>query len=51
MNFGPGHPFVATGLQNYAALLQETGRDYLVMMMEARAKAIRNKHAEANPVQ
>ena len=42
-------PGVATSLENYAALLRETGRDTKAEEMEARAKAIRAKHAEENP--
>ncbi len=42
---GPEHPHVATSLENYAALLRETGRDAEATKMEARAKAIRAKHA------
>ena len=48
---GPEHPDVALGLENYAALLRNTGRDDLATMMELRAKAIRTKHAQANPVE
>ena len=39
----------ATTLENYAALLHETGRSAEANKMEARAKAIRAKHAEENP--
>ncbi len=46
---GPEHPDVAQGLENYAALLRETGRGAEATKMEARAKAIRAKHAEQNP--
>ena len=46
---GPEHPLVATSLENYAALLRETGRNAEANEMEARAKAIRAKHAEENP--
>ncbi len=51
---GPKHPDVATALENYAALLRETGRHTEATMMEAakmeaRARAIRAKHAEQNP--
>ncbi len=46
---GPDHPDVAQSLENYAALLRETGRSAEAKEMEARAKAIRAKHAEENP--
>ncbi len=63
---GPGHPDVATSLNNlaalyqtqgrygeaeplYAVLLRTTGRSDEAERMEARAKVIRAKHAEANP--
>ncbi len=46
---GPEHPHVAQSLENYAALLRETGRDAEATKMEARAEAIRAKHAEQNP--
>jgi tetratricopeptide (TPR) repeat protein len=48
---GPDHPNVATNLGNYAALLRKIGRDEGAAEMEARAKVIRAKHAEQNPVQ
>ncbi len=48
---GPEHPHVATSLENYAGLLRETGREDRAEEMEARAKAIRAKHTEPNPVQ
>ncbi len=38
-------------LENYAALLRVTARVDEAERMEARAKAIRAKHAEANPAQ
>ncbi len=38
------------GLENYAALLRKTGRGAEAKRLEARAKAIRAKHAEENPV-
>ncbi len=41
---GPDHPDVATSLENYAALLRETGRVDEAAEMEARAKAIRAKY-------
>ncbi len=47
---GPEHPDVAQGLENYAALLRKTGRSDEAARMEARAKAIRAKRAEQNPV-
>ncbi len=47
---GPDHPDVATSLENYAALLRETGRGEEAKEMEVRAKAIRAKHAQDNPV-
>ena len=43
---GPDHPHVAT---SFAALLRETGRATEATEMEARAKAIRAKHAKQNP--
>ena len=46
---GPEHPYVADNLENYAALLRETGRTTEAAQMEARAKAIRAKHAKKNP--
>ncbi len=42
---GAEHPYVARILQNYAALLRQTGRSTEAENMEARAKAIRAKHA------
>ncbi len=42
---GPNHPHVATTLENYAALLWETGRICEANKVEARAKAIRGKRA------
>ncbi len=47
---GPEHPHVATSLEGYAALLRQTERANESEKMEARAKAIRTKHVEANPV-
>ncbi len=41
---GPEHPDVAKSLENYAALLRETGRADEAAEMEARAKAIRAKY-------
>ncbi len=40
---------MATNLENYAVLLRKTGRDIEAAKLEARAKAIRAKHAEQNP--
>ena len=42
---GPDHPHLATSLENYAGLLHETGRSAEATEMEARAEAIRAKHA------
>ncbi len=42
---GPDQSLVATSLENYAALLRETQRTANAEEMEARAKAIRAKHA------
>ncbi len=47
---GAEHPLVAQSLENYAALLRKTGRDIEAVKLEARAKAIRAKHTEQNPV-
>ena len=41
--------YEARGLENYANLLRKTGRGPEALKMEARAKAIRAKHAEKNP--
>ncbi len=46
---GLEHPDVATSLENYASLLRMTKREYQVAKLEARAKAIRAKHARENP--
>ena len=46
---GPEHPNVAASLENYAELLRKMGRDEEAEKMEARAKAIRAKHAQENP--
>ncbi len=40
---------MATSLKNYAALLRNTERTTEATKMEARAEAIRAKHAEKNP--
>ncbi len=45
----PDHPAVAETLENFAALLRETGRAAEAAEVEARAKAIRAKHAKENP--
>ena len=47
---GPDHPTVAQALENYAALLRETGHPRDAAIMAARAKVIRAKHAKENPV-
>lgn len=41
---GPEHPNVATGLESYAALLENTGRSAEAAKMKVRAKAMRAKH-------
>ena len=46
---GPEHSDVAAILENYAVLLRQTGRSAEANEMEARAKAIRAKHAGENP--
>ena len=46
---GPEHPNVAQVLENYAELLRKTNRKTEAAKMEARAKAIRDKHAAQNP--
>ena len=46
---GPEHPEVAQSLENYSALLRKTGRGEKAEKLEARAKAIRAKHARQNP--
>ena len=40
---------MATSLENYAVLLRKTNRDAAAAKLEARAKAIRAKHAAKNP--
>ncbi len=40
---------MAQSLENYAALLRETGLSAEANEMEARAESIRAKHAEENP--
>jgi tetratricopeptide (TPR) repeat protein len=47
---GANHPSVALGLENYASLLRVTNRGSEAAELEARAKAIRAKHAQENPV-
>ena len=42
---GSEHPDVAVSLENYAHLLRKTGRISEAAKLEARAKAIRAKHA------
>ncbi len=44
-SLGPEHPNVATGLENYAALLRLTGRTEEADRLEGRAKSIRAKYA------
>ncbi len=48
-SLGREHPDVATSLENYADLLGKTGRSDEAAKLEARAKAIRAKHARENP--
>ncbi len=47
---GASHPGLATDLENYASLLRKTKREPEAEELEARAKAIRAKHAQENPV-
>ncbi len=42
---------MALGLENYAVLLEETGRGDAAKLMKLRTKAIRAKHAQENPVE
>ena len=42
---GPDHPDEAIALENYAALLRETGRSAEATEMEGRARAIRARYA------
>ena len=44
----PDHPDVATTLENHAELLRKTNRDAEAANLEARAQAIRAKHAQEN---
>ncbi len=46
---GPEHPQVAMVLENYAVLLHRLNRDAEADKMEARAQAIRAKHAQEIP--
>ncbi len=46
---GAEHPDVAASLENYSALLRETGRGSEAVKLEARARAIRAKRAKQNP--
>ena len=46
---GPEHPNVATILEGYSDLLRKMDREAEAEKMEARAKAIRAKHAQENP--
>ncbi len=48
---GSEHPDVANSLEHYTGVLRKISRDDLSKKMETRAKAIRAKHAETNPVQ
>ena len=48
---GPDHPNVALSLENYATLLRETEHEDEAEEMEARAKTIRAKQAQENPVE
>ena len=45
------NPQVAATLENYAVVLRRTGRGEWATMIELRAKAIRAKHAQDNPVE
>ena len=40
---------MATSLENYASVLRETNREAEAAKMDARAEAIRDKHAAQNP--
>ena len=42
---GPEHPKVATSLENYAFMLQSTGRQEKAALLQSRAEVIRAKHA------
>ena len=43
---GPEHPHVAISLNNLANVLRKTGRDVEAARMEARVKAMRDRHPE-----
>ncbi|MEK6301843.1 MAG: tetratricopeptide repeat protein [Acidobacteriota bacterium] len=45
---GPDHPDVAETLRDYATLLRSSGREAEAAVMDARAEAIRTRHAEEN---
>ena len=47
--WGTEQPNVATTLGNLAALLRKTNREAEAAKLEARAQAIRAKHAQKNP--
>ncbi len=40
---------MAANLENYAAILRETGRDSEAVKLEARAREIRAKRTKENP--
>ena len=46
---GPEHPDTADSLKSYAALLRATGSTAEADEFEARAQAIRARHAKENP--
>ena len=46
---GPEHPNLASSLENYARLLRKMDRNAEAKKLEARAEAIRAKHAQENP--
>jgi len=48
---GPEHLHTATVLKNYANLLRKMNRETEAAELEARAKAMRTKHAKENPTQ
>lgn len=48
VSLGPEHPDVATLLENYAALLRKTNHVTKAAELDARAQAIRAKHAQEN---
>ncbi len=45
------HPDLATGLESCAALLRATHRAEQAVKLETRAKAIRARHTQDNPVE